>query len=115
MSFPLSGCRENPEPRWPDIPSSSIGPAGYAQCQVTANQINLTPTSAIESDVKTKLENTRSQIYAAGSAVQLLTSFGLFNLRWYEEFGVHATPSGQQLMFSFALACNPTCLHSLLK
>jgi hypothetical protein len=38
-----------------------------------------------------------------GPAVALLTKYGLFNLRWYEEFGGHASPSGQELIFSLHL------------
>ena len=37
------------------------------------------------------------------SAINLLTKYGLFSVRYYEEFGAHATPSGRQLMFSLAL------------
>ncbi|HTT74433.1 MAG TPA: hypothetical protein VMF50_00460 [Candidatus Binataceae bacterium] len=44
-----------------------------------------------------------------------MTKFGLFNLRWYEEFGAHATLSGQEIVFSFAVACDPDCLRDLLK
>lgn len=93
----------------------TFGPVGYAQWQVTNNAINFSPTSKIQAAAISTLENTRSETYAAGPAASLLTSFGLFSLRWYEEFGAHATPSGQQLMFSYALACDPDCLHGLLK
>jgi hypothetical protein len=31
------------------------------------------------------------------------TKYGFYSLRWYEEFGAHGTPSGNQLMFSVAL------------
>ncbi len=93
----------------------TIGPVGYAQWQVAGNHIGFTPTTPLQSAAVNKLEDIRSQIYAAGPALQLLTKYGLFSLRWYEEFGAHATPSGQQLMFSFALACDPGCLHGLLK
>jgi hypothetical protein len=50
------------------------------------------------------LEDTRSQIYATGPGIQVLTKFGLFDLRYYDEFAAKATPSGQQLMFSVTLA-----------
>jgi hypothetical protein len=93
----------------------TVGPVGYAQWQVTNNRIDLTPATPIQATAINRLENARSQIYAAGPAVQLLTKYGLFNLRCYEEFGAHATPSGQQLMFSFAVACDPNCLHGLFK
>jgi hypothetical protein len=93
----------------------TVGPVGYAQWQVTNNQIDLAPATQIQATAIGRLENTRSQIYAAGPALQLLTKYGLFNLRWYEEFGAHAAPSGQQLMFSYALACDPDCLHGLFK
>jgi hypothetical protein len=92
-----------------------VGPVGYAQWQVTDNQIHVTPATPIQTAAISALENTRSQIYAAGPALQLLTKYGLFNLRWYEEFGAHAAPSGQQLMFSFAVACDPNCLHGLFE
>ena len=93
----------------------TVGPTGFALWQATDNQINFAPASAVAATAISRLESTRSQIYAAGPAVQLLTKYGLFNLRWYEEFGAHATPSGQQLMFSYALACDPNCLHGLFK
>jgi hypothetical protein len=44
-----------------------------------------------------------SRIYSAGPAINLLTKYGLYSLRYYEEFGAHATPSGRQLMFSLVL------------
>ena len=44
-----------------------------------------------------------SQIYSAGPAINLLTKYGLFSLRYYEEFGANATPSGRQLMFTVTL------------
>lgn len=85
----------------------AIGAVGYAQWQTTDNQINVTPTTSLESTVIRRLEDARTQIYAAGPAVQLLTEYGLFALRYYDEFGARATPSGQQLMFSLTLAGNP--------
>ena len=93
----------------------TFGPVGYAQWQVTNNAINFSPTSKIQAAAISTLENTRSETYAVGPAALLLTSFDLFSLRRCEEFGAHATPSGQQLMFSYALACDPDCLHGLLK
>ena len=93
----------------------TLGPVGYAQWQVADNQIDLSPATPLQAAAISRLEETRSQIYAAGPALQLLTKYGLFNLRWYEEFGAHATPSGQQLMFSYALACDPGCLHGLFR
>ena len=81
----------------------TLGAVGYAQWQVTNNQINLTPTTKIAGSAINTLEDTRSQIYSAGPAIYLLTKYGLFSVRYYEEFGAHATPSGRQLMFSLAL------------
>jgi hypothetical protein len=81
----------------------TIGPAGYAQWQVTNNSINLNPTTKIGSSALNRLENVSSAIYAAGPAFNLLTKYGLLSLRYYEEFGAHATPSGRQLMFSITL------------
>ncbi len=81
-----------------------LGAVGYAQWQTTNNQIkfatqNQTAAAAIKS-----LEDTRAQVYSAGPSINLLTKYGLFSLRYYEEFDAHATPSGRQLMFSVALA-----------
>jgi hypothetical protein len=80
----------------------TIGAVGYAQWQATNNQINLSPTSAAGQSLLSQLENTHSQIYSAGPAIQVLTKYGLFNLRYYEEFAARTTPSGRQLMFSVA-------------
>ena len=88
---------------------------GFAPQHPANNQIDLSPATPLQAAAISRLEETRSQIYAAGPALQLLTKYGLFNLRWYEEFGAHATPSGQQLMFSYALACDPGCLHGLFR
>ncbi len=82
----------------------TLGAAGYAQWQVTNNQIDLTPTTKIAGSAINTLEDTRSRIYSAGPAIYLLTKYGLFSVRYYEEFDAHATPSGRQLMFSLALA-----------
>jgi hypothetical protein len=81
----------------------TLGAVGYAQWQVTNNQINLSPTTKVGDAALNTLEHTSSRIYSAGPAVNLLTKFGLFSLRYYEEFGANATPSGRQLMFSMAL------------
>jgi hypothetical protein len=78
----------------------TIGAVGYAQWQVTNNQIYLTPTNGVENSVVHRLEHTRSQIYAAGPGISALTKYGYFTLSYYEEFGAKATPSGRQLMFS---------------
>ncbi|MGH9342866.1 MAG: SphA family protein [Terriglobia bacterium] len=86
----------------------TVGAVGYAQWQVTNNQIDLTPTTKIGARVINTLENANSQIYSAGPAFNLLTKYGLYSLRYYEEFGANATPSGQQLMFSVALAFGGT-------
>jgi hypothetical protein len=80
----------------------TIGAVGYAQWQVTGNQIHVTPSNRFESLVINKAENTWSQIYAAGPAITALTKFGFFSLSYYEEFGGKATPTGRQLMFSAA-------------
>lgn len=85
----------------------SIGATGYAQWQTTDNQINVTATTPAESSVIHRLEEAQLRVYAAGPAVQLLTKYGLFALRYYDEFGASATPSGQQLMFSITLAGDP--------
>lgn len=81
----------------------TVGPVGYAQWQATNNQINLTPRTSVGAAALNALEHTSEEIYAAGPAVNLLTKYGLFSLRYYEEFGAHATPSGRQLMFSVTL------------
>jgi hypothetical protein len=81
----------------------TIGPVGYAQWQVTNNQIDVTPTTAIGASVLHTLEHTSSRVYSAGPAINLLTKYGLFSLRYYEEFDANATPSGRQLMFSITL------------
>jgi hypothetical protein len=82
----------------------TLGAVGYAQWQATNNEIDLTPRTKIGASAINSLEHTSSQIYSAGPEISLLTKYGLFSLRYYEEFGAHATPSGQQLMFSVALA-----------
>ncbi|MFZ0889257.1 MAG: transporter [Candidatus Binataceae bacterium] len=82
----------------------TLGAVGYAQWQVTNNQIDLTPKTKIAGSAINTLANTLSQIYSAGPAIYLLTKYGLFSVRYYEEFDAHATPSGRQLMFSLALA-----------
>lgn len=80
----------------------TIGAVGYVQWQVTNNQINLSPTSNAGQSLLNQLESAHAAIYAAGPAIQALTKYGLFNLRYYDEFDTHATPSGKQLMFGVA-------------
>lgn len=81
----------------------TLGAVGYAQWQVTNNQIDLNPTTKIGMSALNTVEHASSQIYSAGPAITLLTKYGLFSLRYYEEFGANATPSGRQLMFSISL------------
>jgi hypothetical protein len=90
-----------------DVSQITFGAVGYAQWQATDNQISVAPNGPFESSTIRRLEETKKQIYAAGPAVQVLTKFGLFALRYYDEFGARATPSGQQLMFSVTLAGKP--------
>ncbi len=89
------------------LEEATVGAIGYAQYQISDNQININTTSRIGQSILSRLEDTRSQIYAAGPGIQVLTKFGLFELRYYDEFAAKATPSGQQLMFSVTLAGNP--------
>lgn len=84
------------------IKQATIGAVGYAQWQVTNNSIT-TPTTKPGTVVVDQLGSTKAQIYAAGPGINLLTKYGFYSLRWYEEFGAQATPSGNQLMFSVAL------------
>jgi len=93
------------------LEEATIGAVGYAQWQISDNQINLNPKRQIAQTLLNRLESTHSQIYAAGPSIQLLTKFGLFELRYYDEFAARATPSGQQLMFSITLAGNPFAKH----
>jgi hypothetical protein len=86
---------------------ATLGAVGYAEWQISDNQINVNPPTQIGRSILSSLESTHSQIYAAGPGIQVLTKFGLFDLRYYDEFGNRATPSGQQLMFSVTLAGNP--------
>jgi hypothetical protein len=81
----------------------TLGAVGYAQWQAANNQINLTPVTAIGAAALSKLEHASEQVYAAGPGIALLTKYGLFSLRYYEEFDAQATPSGRQLMFSVSL------------
>jgi len=81
----------------------TIGPIGYAQWQVTNNSFDGTPDNKAQARAIDQLTNTKAQIYAAGPGINALTRYGAFSLRWYEEFGAHATPSGNQLMFSLSL------------
>jgi hypothetical protein len=81
----------------------TLGAVGYAQWQVTNNQIDLIPKTKIGASALNALEHTSARIYSAGPAINLLTKYGLFSLRYYEEFGANATPSGRQLMFSVTI------------
>jgi hypothetical protein len=81
----------------------TLGAVGYAQWQVRNNNINLNPTSAFGISALNTLEGTHSQIYSAGPAIMALTKYGLFSIRYFEEFGSKASPSGRQLMFSFGI------------
>ncbi len=85
----------------------TIGPVGYAQWQTTDNQIQVNTNSPVGNSLKRALMEANSEVYSVGPAAQLLTTFGLFDVRYYNEFGANATPSGQQLMFSVALAGKP--------
>jgi hypothetical protein len=93
------------------LEEATIGAVGYAQWQISDNQINANPTTGIGQSILSRLESTHAQIYAAGPSIQALTKFGLFELRYYDEFGARATPSGQQLMFSVTLAGNRFRTH----
>ncbi len=93
------------------LEEATVGAVGYAQWQISDNQINANPTTRIGQLILNRLEGTHSQIYAAGPSIQALTKFGLFELRYYDEFGAIATPSGQQMMFSVTLAGNPFRKH----
>ncbi len=85
----------------------TLGAVGYAQWQVTNNQIDLTPTTKLGASALNTLEHASARIYSAGPAINLLTKYGLFSLRYYEEFGANATPSGRQLMFSVTIGKSP--------
>jgi hypothetical protein len=82
---------------------ATLGAVGYAQWQVTNNSIGANPTTKPGTIIVDQLGSTKSQVYAAGPGINLLTRYGFYSLRWYEELGAHATPSGNQLMFSVAL------------
>ncbi|MGH7841289.1 MAG: SphA family protein [Candidatus Binataceae bacterium] len=85
----------------------NLGAVGYAQWQTTDNQINVSPATAVGSTLVHRIVEAKTRIYAAGPALSLLTKFGLFNLRYYEEFGAQATPSGSALFFSYSLGGKP--------
>lgn len=85
------------------IKQVTIGAIGYAQWQVTNNSIGASPTTKPGTSIVDQLNTTKAQIYAAGPGINLLTKYGFYSLRWYEEFGARATPSGNQLMVSVAL------------
>lgn len=80
---------------------------GDAQWQVTNNQLDLTSSTALGNNLISRIEHLNSRIYAAGPAVTLLTKYGLFSLRYYDEFGANATSSGQQLIFGVAIGGKP--------
>ena len=77
------------------IKQVTIGAIGYAQWQVTNNSIGASPTTKPGTSIVDQLNTTKAQIYAAGPGINLLTKYGFYSLRWYEEFGAHATPSGR--------------------
>lgn len=85
----------------------SIGTVGYAQWQTTDNNISVSSTDPQANEVLHELKELHPRVYAAGPGVQLLTSFGLFDLRYYEEFGAYNTPSARELVFSLTLAGKP--------
>jgi hypothetical protein len=85
------------------IKQVTVGAIGYAQWQVTNNSIGASPTTKPGTSIVDQLSTSKSQIYAAGPGINLLTKYGFYSLRWYEEFGAQGTPSGNQLMFSVAL------------
>lgn len=67
----------------------------------------LDPTTAIGMAALNKLEDVSAHVYSAGPSITALTKFGLFSVRYYEEFRAHATPSGRQLTFTATIAGNP--------
>ena len=85
----------------------TLGAVGYAQWQTTDNSINLNPSNSVSQAALSRLEHTHAQIYSAGPGIQGLTKFGLFDLRYYEEFAARATPSGRYLYFGVTLGGNP--------
>ena len=58
----------------------TVGAVRYAQWQVTDNQINVNPTSAIGMAAVNKLENVSAHVYSAGPSITALTKFGLFTI-----------------------------------
>jgi len=97
------GASKTFRPNYDIVKEVTIGAAGYAQWQVTNNSIGANPASQPGIGIVGQLSSTKSQIYAAGPAASVITKYGMYSLRWYEEFGAHATPSGSQLMFSVTL------------
>ena len=85
----------------------TLGAVGYAQWQTSDNSINLSPSTGLGQAALSRLEHTHAEIYAAGPGIQALTKFGLFDLRYYEEFGAKATPSGRYLYFGVTLGGIP--------
>src|SRR5260370_9061615 len=72
----------------------TLGAVGYAQWQVTNNQIDLIPTTKIGASALNAVEHASARIYSAGPAINLLTTYWIFSLRYFYEFGANATPSG---------------------
>ena len=89
------------------VNEAALGATGYAQWQVTNNSVSLSPITNIATTAINTLQTTKARIYSAGPAIHVLTKYGLFDFRYYEEFAAHATPSGRQLMFSYTLGGNP--------
>ena len=85
------------------LKQATIGAVGYAWWQITDNHIAFTPTTRIGTRLLNALEVPGSHVYSAGPSITLVTKYGLFSLRYYEEFGAAATPSSRQLMFSIGL------------
>jgi hypothetical protein len=81
----------------------SLGAVGYAQWQATNNQINSRPRQQLERPHSTSWSIPVSKCTRRGPGITLLTKYGLFSLRYYEEFHAHPTPSGGQLMLSISL------------
>lgn len=97
------GASKTFKPNLAVLKEATIGAAGYAQWQVANNSIGASPTTQPGIGIVNALSTTKSRVYAAGPAINLVTTYGLFSVRWYEEFGAQATPSGHQLMFSLTL------------
>ncbi len=85
----------------------TIGAVGYGLWQTTDNQIQVSAATPLQARAINALEEAQTRIYSAGPGAMLLTKYGLFALRYYDEFGANATPSGEQLMFTYTVAVNP--------